>query len=220
MKKIFSVVLCAIMAFSICALTGCDKHPAGEYWKVVNYAEDGLGDALSQKVGFTLSRNSQKIKDVWLNVKEIEGETVKITLQKYTSKTTDGGTSDFNLSTGSDYILNKGAITITKKQVKDANKNEKGWIKLNTSDWDKDFNNVALILTGDITIREIVFIGADDKKISVSLDKAFIFVETDAGVISKVFSASELAEDYADQKGGIPNFLIDSQSSFDEKDGK
>ena len=220
MKKIFSLVLCLVMAFSICSLTACDSNPAGEAWKVVSYAEDGVGDALTQKVGFTLTRSSKKIKDVWINVKEIKGETVSITLQKYTSTTTDAGTSDFNLTTGADYILNRGAITITKQQVKDANSNSKGWIKLNTSDWGKDYNNVVLMLTGNITIREIVFVGEDGKRIKVALDKAFVFINTDGGVISKVFTASELADNYADVKGGIPNNIIDNQESFDNKDKK
>ena len=220
MKRIFSLVLCLVMAFAICSLSGCDKNPAGEAWKVVNYAEDGIGDALTQKVGFTLTRSGKKIKDVWLNVKEIKGEAVSITLQKYTSTTTDGGTSDFNLTTGSDYILNKGAISITKQQVKDANKNAKGWIKLNTSDWGKDFNNVVLMLTGDITIREIAFVGEDGKLISTALDKAFVFINTEDGIVSKVFTASDLSQNYADVKEGIPNNLLDAQDSFNQKDKK
>lgn len=212
MKKLLSFVLCAVMLFSVCTLAGCDKNEVGSDWKVVTYSINGGDDAITQKVGFSVTRNSVNIKEVWLNVKEIKGDSVKLSFQKYSTKTTDAGTSDFTVS-GS--MLGGGELTVTAKQVREANKNAKGWIKLNSTDWNQAYSNVIMQLTGNITIREIVFVDMNGKRLTAAIDKAFVIIEKDGEIQKmKVYTSSELLA-FGEVKNGIPNNLLDSQESFE-----
>ena len=209
MKKIFSIILCAIMAFSVMSLTGCaDKNAVGEAWKVNVYDSTEV-----QKVGFTLTRNSVNIKEVWLNVEKIEGNMVGITVQKYTAQSSQER-EDYFSSTSLTTSLNGGEISITAKMVIEANRKEKGWIKLNAEAWDTSYNNVLLSLKGNITIREIVFVSMENKIITASVDRALVVVEYEDGQQrDKLWTKAEL-DAITNSKYGVPTMLLDSQDSF------
>ncbi len=218
MKKFLSVILCLIMAISVCTLVSCgNKNAVGEEWNVLPYTLDDGVTATDQIVGFKLTRNSINVKDVWINVKKITGETVDVTFQKYTTKTSDGGATEISLSSGT--VLGGSARTITSEEVKKANKESKGWIKVNASGWNVAYNEVAMIVKGNIVIREVVFVNDKGEIISTAIDRADVVIETSDRLINKTFSKAEL-EAFENIKNGLPTYLLDSQDSFKTKDEK
>lgn len=218
MKKILSIILCLITAISVCTLVSCgDKNAVGEVWNVLPYTLDDGATATDQIVGFKLTRNSVNVKEVWINVKKITGETVDVTFQKYTTKTSDGGAAEITLTSGT--VLGGSARTITSEEVKKANKDSKGWIKVNAKDWNVSYNDVAMIVKGNIVIREVVFVNTKGEIITAALDKADVVIETGDRIINKTFTKAEL-ESFVDVENGLPTYLLDSQESFKDKDQK
>ena len=217
MKKFLSIILCLITAISVCTLVSCgDKNAVGEVWNVVPYTLDDGATATDQIVGFKLTRNSVNVKEVWINVKKITGETVDVTFQKYTTKSSDGGATEITLS---GTVLGGSARTITAEEVKKANKDSKGWIKVNVNDWNVPYNDVAMIVKGNIVIREVVFVNTKGEIITTALDKADVVIETGDRIINKTFTKAEL-ESFVDVENGLPTYLLDSQESFKDKDQK
>lgn len=214
MKKILSIILCLITMLGVLSFTGCgNKNAVGEAWTVNVY-----DSTTTQKVGFSLTRNSKNIKEVWINVEKIQGNLVGITVQKYTAQSSNDREEYFS-NTSAATALQQGEISITAQMVKTANKERKGWIKLNDEAWDKNYNNVLISLKGDIVLREIVFVNMDGEVIKASLDRALIVVEFDDGSIpkDKLWTKAEL-DAITNAKHGLPTALLDSQESFNSKD--
>lgn len=218
MKKVLTLILCVIMAFSALCMSGCANNSVGEAWDVKPYTFDGEnGEATAQRVGFSVTRKSANIAYVWINVESIKGSSVDVTFQKYTTITSDGGKAEISPTAGT--ILGGSARTITAEQVREANSNSKGWIKVNETAWNQSYTSVLLSLDGNIKIREVVFVDMDGKRLDASIDKAYIVVETESGISHKTFTSSQLST-ITDAKYGLPTALVDSQESFDSKDAK
>lgn len=218
MKKVLTLILCVIMAFSALCMSGCANNSVGEAWDVKPYTFDGEnGEAVAQRVGFSVTRKSANIAYVWINVESIKGSSVDVTFQKYTTITSDGGKAEISPTAGT--ILGGSARTITAEQVREANSNSKGWIKVNETAWNQSYTSVLLSLDGNIKIREVVFVDMDGKRLDASIDKAYIVVETESGISHKTFTSSQLST-ITDAKYGLPTALVDSQESFDSKDAK
>ena len=218
MKKVLTLILCVIMAFSALCMSGCANNSVGEAWDVKPYTFDGEnGEAVAQRVGFSVTRKSANIAYVWINVESIKGSSVDVTFQKYTTITSDGGKAEISPTAGT--ILGGSARTITAEQVREANSNSKGWIKVNETAWNQSYTSVLMSLDGNIKIREVVFVDMDGKRLDASIDKAYIVVETESGISHKTFTSSQLST-ITDAKYGLPTALVDSQESFDSKDAK
>lgn len=218
MKKVLTLILCVIMAFSALCMSGCANNSVGEAWDVKPYTFDGEnGEAVAQRVGFSVTRKSANIAYVWINVESIKGSSVDVTFQKYTTITSDGGKAEISPTAGT--ILGGNARTITAEQVREANSNSKGWIKVNETAWNQSYTSVLMSLDGNIKIREVVFVDMDGKRLDASIDKAYIVVETESGISHKTFTSSQLST-ITDAKYGLPTALVDSQESFDSKDAK
>ena len=221
MKKILSFIVCMIMIMSAFTLTGCkDKRAVGKEWEVKEYVSAGY--VTTQMVGFTVNRNGGKIKDVWINIREIKGENVKFHLCKY--KSLQNEEIDTSLYKDGN-VLNGGDIVVTAAQVKTANKQAKGWIKLNTSSWDFNYDSVLLTVPNNVVLREIVFIGTNDQILTTTINKAFVVVEykvgkkkNDTKTLLREFTSAELLAYAETAKYGIPNFLLDNQQAFLTKD--
>ena len=111
----------------------------------------------------------------------------------------------------------KKTLTLDKKTVKDALKNDGGWIKA-VDDWNYSLSTVRMSLKGNVTINEVVFIGEEDKKLSVSVNKAYIYyVDKDGNVqgSQQAYTKSDL-EGITDSKVGLPLNLVDEQGKFDK----
>ena len=221
MKKLLSIILCVITMFSVLTLTGCkDKNAVGKEWEVKEYVMGGY--AVTPLVGFTVNRNGGKIQDVWVNIREIKGENVKFTFSKYKSYSNDEIDTDLYVD---GYVLNGGPRVVTAQEVKTANKNAKGWIKINTSSWGFDKDSVLMTVPTNVVLREVVFIGTDGKILSASINKAYVVVEQkitkkETKTFLREFTSSELLAYAESAKYGIPNFLLDNQQAFLTKDAK
>lgn len=199
MKKTFlRVAALALAAISACALIGC-KNKSAKFtssWEVRVY-KDVEGNADTQYVDFSVTRNGKKIKTIWMNVAKVSSDEAKI---------------DFSSTSGG----SKRQTAVSKSDVKSA-KNDGGWIKI-VDDWNFDLSTVRMSLTGNITINEIVFVSEEDKKLSASISKAYIYYVDKDGKIQgsqEPYTKSEL-EAITDSKTGMPSNLLDEQDKFDK----
>lgn len=199
-KKVLKIIAIVLAALSVTAMIGCsgDKEnvPATS-WEVRTY-NDGDGNADTQYVKFSVTRNSKKIDEVWLNVSKVSGDT-SIAF----SSSSDG---------------NKKQITVSKSDVKKAKKDACGWIKV-VDDWNFDSSTVKMSLVGGITINEIVFVSEESKRLSVSLSEAKIYyIDSDgkAQGSQEAYNSSEL-DAILGSKTGLPTLIIDEQAKFDKK---
>ncbi len=225
MRKILSFILCVIMTVSVLTLTGCkDKNAVGLEWQVKNYTTTvgSEAGAVVQKVGFKVTRGGTNIKDVWVNVREIEGENAKFTFCKYKTYTSNDITSDLYVDGN---LLNGGPVVVTAQQVKDANKTAKGWIKINTESWAFNNDNVMMSIPSGVTLREIVFVGENDKVLTAEIYRAYVVVEVkvdrkEVKTYLKEFTKAELLTYAGTAVCGIPNFLLDNQEAFATRNSK
>ncbi len=223
MKKILSFVVCMIMIMSAFTLTGCkDKRAVGKEWEVKEYVTAGY--VQTQLVGFTVNRAGGRVKDVWINIREIKGENVKFNFCKYKSLQNDEVDTDLYKD---GYVLEGGDIVVTAAQVKAANKQTKGWIKLNTKSWDFNYDSVLMTVPSNVVLREIVFIGSNNQILATTIKKAYVAVEykvgkrkNDTQTLLREFTSNELLAYAETAKYGIPNFLLDNQQAFLTKDAK
>ena len=73
-------------------------------------------------------------------------------------------------------------------------------------------------LKGNVTINEVAFVSEEDKKLSVSVSKAYIYYVDKDGKIQgsqEAYTKSEL-EGITDSKVGLPLNLVDEQDKFDK----
>lgn len=211
MRKFLSFILCLITVFSVLSFAGCkDGNAVGKSWQIEVFGNDA--QTITQKVGFKVTRNSSKIKDVWINVASVEGASATINFSKYQKNTE---TDDDIYSKGE--ALEGGDIVISAEQVKTANKTAKGWIKLNSKDWELNSDNVLLtIKEGRLTIREVVFVSAKDAQLTAKVDVAYVVIKTDkkANPIVSQFTESDLTKYEETSIYGLPTFLLDDQEAF------
>ncbi|MBE5741884.1 MAG: hypothetical protein E7360_01000 [Clostridiales bacterium] len=215
MKKLLTFILICVTAFSCTLFTGCKKIDVENEWKIVAY-DDGNGQVLNQRVCFDVTRNSKKIDEIWIKVTAMQNnvESVNFTFQRYTTNTTNGGTTGI---TAAGTAL---TTAVSKQQVKDATKNTNGWIKVTATAWQHNSSYVLMICQGNITIDEIVFISEEGKRLEYEVEHADIVYEnTEGDLKQKVYSKAEL-EAITDAKYGLPLNLNNNQESFDSKDKK
>lgn len=192
------IIALALTLITVFAFFGC-KDKSGGYtsWEVRVY-NDGEGSADVQYVDFSVTRNGKNIKEVWINVAKISAAEVQIDFAKVSGDS-------------------KQTLTLDKKKVKDARKNDGGWIKA-VDDWNYGLSTVRMSLKGNVTVNEVAFVGEEGKKLSVTVNKAYIYyVDKDGKVQSsqEAYSKSDL-EGITDSKTGLPLNLVDEQDKFDK----
>lgn len=197
-NKIIRAIALALATLTVFAFCGC-KNKNAEYtsWEVRVY-NDGEGNADVQYVDFSVTRNSKNIKAVWINVAKISASEVQIDFAKVNGDS-------------------KKTLTLDKKTVKNAIKNDGGWIKA-VDDWKYGLSTVRMSLKGNVTINEVAFVGEGDKKLSVSVSKAYIYYVDKDGKIQgsqEAYTKSEL-EGITGSKVGLPLNLVDEQDKFDK----
>ena len=196
-NKLTRAIALALATLTVFAFGSCKNKTDYTSWEVRVY-NDGEGKADVQYVDFSVTRNSKNIKAVWINVAKISASEVQIDFAKVSGDS-------------------KKTLTLDKKTVKDALKNDGGWIKA-VDDWNYSLSTVRMSLKGNVTINEVVFIGEEDKKLSVSVNKAYIYyVDKDGNVqgSQQAYTKSDL-EGITDSKVGLPLNLVDEQGKFDK----
>ena len=153
----------------------------------------------TQSVYYSVTLNSEKIDEVWVNVSEISFDETEINFNKYNS-------SNYTETTSSTY---KKSVILTKTQVK---KSENGWIKV-VDDYDFNSSYLCVSFTGGIKINEMVLIGSDGKKMTFSLKRVDVLEKNEKGAIYG-FKSEDIEE--INLKCGA-NLLSDEQEKFDNK---
>ena len=133
-NKLTRAIALALATLTVFAFGGCKNKTDYTSWEVRVY-NDGEGKADVQYVDFSVTRNSKNIKAVWINVAKISASEVQI---------------DFSKVSGD----SKKTLTLDKKTVKDALKNDGGWIKA-VDDWNYSLSTVRMSLKGNVTINEV-----------------------------------------------------------------
>lgn len=225
MKKIVTALVAFMLTLTaVCSLTACKNENAPSTgWDVKRFTAQtdntGAESATTEeepvhKLGFTVGDGTKKLSEVWVNIPKMYESSIELSVDVYSST--------------SDNLIKRTASptypTFTRKVLKDELKDAKkinNWIKLGFNDkWsDKDATYskyVMLTVKGVFDFNEIVFIGEDGKKLSVSLSKIDYYYESEENGI--VREAKTLAEISGFEKS--PYKLIDEQDLFDLRDKK
>lgn len=225
MKKIVTALVAFMLTLTVVfTLTACKNENAPSTgWEVKRFTAQtdntGAESATAEeepvhKLGFTVGDGTKKLSEVWVNIPKMYESSIELSVDVYSST--------------SDSLVKRTASptypTFTRKVLKDELKDAKkinNWIKLGFNDkWsDKEVKNTKYIMIsvkGVFDFNEIVFVGEDGKKLSVSLSKIDYYYESEENGI--VREAKTLAEISGFEKS--PYKLIDEQDLFDLRDKK
>ena len=221
MRKIITALLAFMLTVTaVCSLASCKNENAPETgWKVQRYETTGdTGESSDSgeephKLGFNVGDGTKVISEIWVNIPKIsDTKGVELSFDVYSSSSTE-------LVRRTSPVYPTFTRKISKDDVKDAKKSLNGWIKLDfNSYWkEKEVKNtkyVMLTVSGIFDFNEIVFVGEDGKKLSVSLSKLKYFY-TDGSYVRTVTSTAQISD-----LEESPLKLIDEQDKFDLRDKK
>lgn len=222
MRKIITALLAFMLTVTaVCSLASCKNENAPETgWNVQRYviesdnSDDSVvsGEEYLHKLGFNVGDGTKVISEIWVNIPKTKDDSVELTFDVYSS-------SSDKLIRRTSPVYPTFTRKIYKDDVTDAKKNLNSWIKLDfNSSWkEKEVKNtryVMLTVKGRFDFNEIVFIGEDGKKLSVSLSKVDYYYE-DGSIIRNATSTSQISD-----LEESPLKLIDEQDKFDLRDKK
>lgn len=198
--KFAAIAAATLIAFcaascSVNITTNCETG-----WKVEKYeTTDGEnGEAVRQYACFYITRNSNPIDEVWINIGAIEGDEATVYLGRYVSSTySDSGTAE--------------AVTITKKAASEA---QNGWIMIKES-YNLSSSYVKIATTGGITINEVAFLNADGDLLKTEIQGAYIVYENDSGKLVGVKGDRGEIEEL--ELESSPMKLVDEQEKFEDR---
>lgn len=222
MRKIITALLAFMLTVTaVCSLASCKNENAPETgWSVQRYviesdnSDDSVvsGEEYLHKLGFNVGDGTKVISEIWVNIPKTKDDSVELTFDVYSS-------SSDKLVRRTSPVYPTFTRKIYKDDVTDAKKNLNSWIKLDfNSSWkEKEVRNtryVMLTVKGRFDFNEIVFIGEDGKKLSVSLSKVDYYYD-DGSIIRNATSTSQISD-----LEESPLKLIDEQDKFDIRDKK
>ena len=222
MRKIITALLAFMLTVTaVCSLASCKNENAPETgWNVQRYviesdnSDDSVvsGEEYLHKLGFNVGDGTKIISEIWVNIPKTKDDSVELTFDVYSS-------SSDKLVRRTSPVYPTFTRKIYKDDVTDAKKNLNSWIKLDfNSSWkEKEVKNtryVMLTVKGRFDFNEIVFIGEDGKKLSVSLSKVDYYYD-DGSIIRNATSTSQISD-----LEESPLKLIDEQDKFDLRDKK
>lgn len=222
MRKIITALLAFMLTITaVCSLASCKNENAPETgWNVQRYviesdnSDDSVvsGEEYLHKLGFNVGDGTKVISEIWVNIPKTKDDSVELTFDVYSS-------SSDKLVRRTSPVYPTFTRKIYKDDVTDAKKNLNSWIKLDfNSSWkEKEVKNtryVMLTVKGRFDFNEIVFIGEDGKKLSVSLSKVDYYYD-DGSIIRNATSTSQISD-----LEESPLKLIDEQDKFDLRDKK
>ena len=221
MRKIITALLAFMLTVTaVCSLASCKNENAPETgWKVQRYETTGdTGESSDSgeephKLGFNVGDGTKVISEIWVNIPKLsDTKGVELSFDVYSS-------SSAELVRRTSPVYPTFTRKIFKDDVKDAKKSLNGWIKLDfNSYWkEKEVKNtkyVMLTVSGIFDFNEIVFVGEDGKKLSLSLSKLKYFY-TDGSYVRTVTSTAQITA-----LEESPLKLIDEQDKFDLRDKK
>ena len=209
--KIFNKIIIVLSAaiLSVTALVGCGEKQTNceTGWKVARYTaseEGGQAEDVSQFVCFDITRNSEAIDSVWINVSDF---LVDETIVEYGKYSTSGASTEYKFLTS-----DKGSFTLDKTAF---NGSENGWIKL-VGDWGVSSSYIKIAFTGGFTINEAVFLNAKGEKFTAALYAAKVIYRDDKSNVVAVVDKKDKLEGLP-LGDSSPLKLLDEQDKFDNK---
>jgi len=173
-------------------------------WYITPYELDESKESdeklYSHAAYLSLTRNSKSVKEIWINVKSTEYESVDVTFLFY------GSTETYSSNPKVTYSL-------TSSDVKNS---DEGWIKVK-EDLDIDYSTLKIFSTGGFDLREVIIIGDDNKVMAVTFTKANILYKDSNGKITGVSGITESEIEKLDLGEYSPLNIIDEQDKFESR---
>lgn len=204
MKRIFAGIAAAVLAAGACfALAACERKPLKVKtsletgWTVENMVLSDETEVASQAVIFSVSRGSQDICDMWVNVGSITPDTVTLTVCSLTSSSATTRKNEFTYE-------------LSRKELKDSTD---GWVKIK-SGWNVSNSYVSLETKGGVELKEVVFVNNKGVKqtATVSRVKNFFYVKD-----GKTYGVKDETSFSEFDSAHNPSNLVDEQDKFDKK---
>lgn len=212
MKKFIRVAAVAFAIVAALGLFGCKKSKAdySHSWRVVAYKASASGEVQAQRVGFKVTKKTDKqIKQIWVRVDGFDKgvKSVDLTVDRYTSSS--------NLNSANSYNKVEYKLKNEKKGCKATNT---GWFKV-VDDWDYTSTSssvyVRLTLNGGVTIGEVGFVDEEGYKCTFEVNSANVYLQGyENQTTEKQFTKEELTAAQGKTKNGNPLNLADEQKSF------
>ena len=212
MKKFIRVAAVALAIVAALGLFGCKKSKAdySHSWRVVAYKASASGEVQAQRVGFKVTKKTDKqIKQIWVRVDGFDKgvKSVDLTVDRYTSPS--------NLNSANSYNKVEYKLKNEKKGCKATNT---GWFKV-VDDWDYTSTSssvyVRLTLNGGVTIGEVGFVDEEGYKCTFEVNSANVYLQGyENQTTEKQFTKEELTAAQGKTKNGNPLNLADEQKSF------
>lgn len=212
MKKFIRVAAVALAIVAALGLFGCKKSKAdySHSWRAVAYKASGSGEVQAQRVGFKVTKKTDKqIKQIWVRVDGFDKgvKSVDLTVDRYTSSS--------NLNSANSYNKVEYKLKNEKKGCKATNT---GWFKV-VDDWDYTSTSssvyVRLTLNGGVTIGEVGFVDEEGYKCTFEVNSANVYLQGyENQTTEKQFTKEELTAAQGQTKNGNPLNLADEQKSF------
>lgn len=212
MKKFIRVAAVAFAIVAALGLFGCKKSKAdySHSWRVVAYKASASGEVQAQRVGFKVTKKTDKqIKQIWVRVDGFDKgvKSVDLTVDRYTSSS--------NLNSANSYNKVEYKLKNEKKGCKATNT---GWFKV-VDDWDYTSTSssvyVRLTLNGGVTIGEVGFVDEEGYKCTFEVNSANVYLQGyENQTTEKQFTKDELTAAQGKTKNGNPLNLADEQKSF------
>lgn len=212
MKKFIRVAAVALAIVAALGLFGCKKNKAdySHSWRAVAYKASGSGEVQAQRVGFKVTKKTDKqIKQIWVRVDGFDKgvKSVDLTVDRYTSSSKLNSANSYNKV---EYKL--------KNEKKGCKATNTGWFKV-VDDWDYTSTSssvyVRLTLNGGVTIGEVGFVDEEGYKCTFEVNSANVYLQGyENQTTEKQFTKDELTAAQGQTKNGNPLNLADEQKSF------
>lgn len=212
MKKFIRVAAVALAIVAALGLFGCKKSKAdySHGWRVVAYKASASGEVQAQRVGFKVTKKTDKqIKQIWVRVDGFDKgvKSVDLTVDRYTSSSKLNSANSYNKV---EYKL--------KNEKKGCKATNTGWFKV-VDDWDYTSKSssvyVRFTLTGGVTIGEVGFVDEEGYKCTFEVNSANVYLQGyENQTTENQFTKDELTAAQGKTKNGNPLNLADEQKSF------
>ena len=153
-------------------------------------------EVASQAVIFSVSRDSQDICDMWVNVGSITPDTVTLTVCSLTSSSATTRRNEFTYE-------------LSRKELKDSTD---GWVKIK-SEWNVSNSYVSLETKGGVELKEVVFVNNKGVKQSATVARVKNFFYVKDG---KTYGVKEETNFSEFDSAHNPSNLVDEQDKFDK----
>lgn len=197
MKKLLSIILTVVVAVCCLSFAACGGTEFS-YWQTEG-VEYGDGTRLSYVA--TLSFDSSKVAQIWINVSDLKPDETTIAIELKSTATSSSSVKSINYD-------------VTKSMISESKKHSDGWMRIYDGDETSSCKILNITVKDELRFNEIVLFNGSGEQIKLSFSEGGV----KAGSASEsVFNQAQL--DALDE--GDPAYsehpaynIVDEQDSF------